>query len=349
MVTLGIDAHKRTHTVVAVDEVGRELGTKTTAATTSQSHLDLIRWAERFGPERSWAVEDCRHLSRRLEADLLAGGEVIVRVPPKMMAHARDAARTYGKSDPIDALAVARAALREPNLPRARLDGPSRELRLLVDHREDLVRDRTAHINRLRWHLHELDPGWDPAPRSLTRTASLDAAGARLEGSEGMVARIARDLVARISDLTVAANSLEAEILRRVSALAPRLLELAGVGGLTAAKILAEVADVRRFRSKDAFARHNGTAPLPVWSGNQVRHRLSRTGNRQLNAAIHRMAVTQQRCHDDARAYVARRMANGNTKTEAVRALKRKLSDVVYRTLLADANATDSASLGEAA
>ena len=157
MVVLGIDAHKRTHTVVAVDEVGRQLGVKVTQATSTAAHLDLVVWADRFGPDRRWAVEDCRHLSRRLERDLLAAGEEIVRVPPKLMAHARDSARTYGKSDPIDALAVARAALREPGLPAARLDGPERELRLLVDHREDLVAERTRAVNRLRWHLHELD------------------------------------------------------------------------------------------------------------------------------------------------------------------------------------------------
>jgi transposase len=349
MVILGIDAHKRTHTVVATDEAGRELGSKTTTATTTEVHLELVRWADRFGAERRWAVEDCRHLSRRLEADLLAAGEHIVRVPPKLMAHARDAARTYGKSDPIDALAVARAALREPNLPLARLDGSSRELRLLIDHREDLVRDRASHINRLRWHLHELDPSWDPAPRCLVRFKHLDRVAARLGSLGGMVARIARDLVARIRELTIAANALEREIIERVGALAPNLLELAGVGGLTAAKIVAETADVRRFRSKDAFARHNGTAPLPVWSGNRVRHRLSRTGNRQLNAAIHRIAVTQIRCHEGAKTYLERRMASGNTKTEALRALKRKLSDVVYRALLTDAASPRSACFGEAA
>jgi transposase len=244
MVILGIDAHKRTHTVVAIDEVGRQLGCRTTQATTTEVHLELVRWADRFGPERRWAVEDCRHLSRRLEADLLGAGEQIVRVPPKMMAHARDAARTYGKSDPIDALAVARATLREPGLPVAQLDG---------------------------------------------------------------------------------------------------------VGGLSAAKLVAETADVRRFRSKDAYARHNGTAPLPVWSSNRVRHRLSRTGNRQINAAIHRVAITQMRIHDGAKTYLERRMANGNTKTEALRALKRKLSDVIYRALLADATPFVTAGVGEAA
>lgn len=349
MVILGIDAHKRTHTVVAIDEGGRQLGTKTTRATTTEAHLELLRWADHFGPQRRFAVEDCRHLSRRLEADLLAAGEEIVRVPPKLMAHARDAARTYGKSDPIDALAVARAAVREPELPLARLDGPSRELRLLVDHREDLVRDRTAHINRLRWHLHELDPSWDPSPRSLVRYGHLDALTARLEGLEGILARIARDLVVRIRELTVQAKALEREIEARVRVLAPRLLEITGVAALTAAKIVAETADVRRFRSKDAYARHNPTAPLPVWSGNRTRHRLSRTGNRQLNASIHRIAVTQKRCHDGARTYLERRMANGNTKTEALRALKRKLSDVVYRALLADATSSMDVAVGEAA
>jgi transposase len=337
VVIVGIDAHKRTHTAVAIDEAGHRLGEHTTRMTTTEANLELLRWADGFGCERRFAVEDCRHLSRRLEADLLAAGQELVRVPPKLMAHARDAARTYGKSDPIDALAVARAAWREPELPVARLDGPSRDLRLLVDHREDLVRERTSQVNRLRWHLHELDPSWDPAPRSLVRFKHLDATAARLDGIGGTVAWIARDLVGMIRELTVAANELGRRIEAMVAELAPTMLGLAGVGALTAAKIVAETADVRRFRSKDCFARHNGTAPLPVWSANKVRHRLSRTGNRQLNAAIHRIAITQMRIHDDAKAYLQRRIAMGNTKTEALRALKRRLSDVVYRALLADA------------
>jgi len=342
MVTLGIDAHKRSHTVVAVDEVGRQLSTKTTTTTTTDAHLDLVRWAEGFGAERQWAVEDCRHLSRRLEADLLAAGERIVRVAPKLMAHCRDSARTYGKSDPIDALAVARAALREPDLPVAQLDGPARELRLLVDHREDLVRERTGYINRLRWHLHELDATWDPTIRSLVAYRNLDAIADRLCGIEGPVARIAADLVARVRDLTVDIKALQREITALVTDQAPNLLGVPGVGALTAAKIVGETADVRRFRSKDAYARHNGTAPLPVWSSNRVNHRLSRTGNRQLNAAIHRIAVTQVRYHPDAQTYMARRMELPNaTKTRALRALKRRLSDVVYRALLADAAAPE--------
>lgn len=336
MVVLGIDAHKRTHTVVAVDEAGRQLGVRVTRATSTAAHLELVRWADRFGAGRRWAVEDCRHLSRRLEADLLAAGEQIVRVPPKLMAHARDAARTYGKSDPVDALAVARAALREPGLPTARLDGPERELRLLADHREDLVAERTRMMNRLRWHLHELDPGWDPAPRSLIRANTITAVAARLAGIDGLVARIAADLAGRIAALTVQVNALEKEISVLVRQQAPSLLALPGAAGLTAAKIVGQTAGPGRFKSKDAYARHNGTAPLPAWSANKTRYRLSRTGNRQLNCAIHRIAVTQARCHPPAQAYLKSRIAAGDTKTEALRALKRRISDAVYRTLLAD-------------
>lgn len=336
MVVLGIDAHKRTHTVVAVDETGRQLGVRVTKSTSTAAHLDLVRWAEKFGPDRSWAVEDCRHLSRRLEADLLAAGEEIVRVPPKLMAGTRKSARTYGKSDPIDALAVARAALREPDLPAARLDGPERELRLLTDHREDLVADRTRMIGRLRWHLHELDPDWDPAPRSLTRRKHLDAVAARLAGTGGLIARLAGELAGRITAVTADIDALEREIAVLARQLAPSLLGMPGVAELTAAKIVGQTADVRRFKSKDAYARHNGTAPLPVWSGNQTRHRLSRTGNRQLNCAIHRIAVTQIRYYPPAQAYLNTRLAAGNTKKEALRALKRRLSDAVYHALLAD-------------
>lgn len=131
MMVIGIDAHKRSHTAVTVDEMGRQ-GFVKTVGTTTQDHLRLLKWAVGLAGERLWAIEDCRHLTRRLERDLIAAGESVVRVSPKLMAHVRDSARSYGKSDPIDALAVARAALREPNLPTARLDGVERELRLLV-------------------------------------------------------------------------------------------------------------------------------------------------------------------------------------------------------------------------
>ena len=336
MVVLGVDAHKRSHTVVAVDDVGRKLGQRT-AGTTSADHLALLGWAEQFGTERLWAVEDCRHLSRRLERDLIAAGERIVRVPTKLMAHARDAARSYGKSDPIDALAVARAALREPDLPTAQLDGPSREVRLLVDHRENLIAERTRAINRLRWHLHELDPDWQPPARSLWRPKHLTTLSGRLDSMNGTVARLARSLMERCGQLSQEIAALDAELAALVQQQAPSLLDLPGCATLTAAKILGETADVRRFRSRHAFARHNGTAPLPVWSGNRERHRLSRAGNRQLNAALHRIAITQAHYDERARTFLERRRTGGDTTPEAIRALKRRLSDVVYRALLADA------------
>jgi transposase len=341
MVVLGVDAHKRTHTVVAVDDLGRKLGERTTG-TTSDDHLGLLSWAEMFDGDRLWAIEECRHLSRRLEGDLLAAGERIVRVPTKLMAHARDAARSYGKSDPIDALAVARAALREPDLPAAHLDGPAREVRLLVDHRDNLVAERTRAINRLRRHLHELDPSWQPPARCLWRPKHLRAIQNRLAAVAGTVARLARGLVERCRQLSIEILQLDKELGVLIRGLAPTLLELCGCATLTAAKIVSETADVRRFRSRHAFARHNGTAPLPVWSSNRERHRLSRSGNRQLNAAIHRVAITQAHYHPDARRFLERRREDRDTKSESIRALKRRLSDVVYRALLLDAEpATD--------
>jgi transposase len=162
---IGVDAHKRTHTLAVVDEVGRELANRTFRATLD-GHRAVLRWIQRW-PERMFALEDCRHLTRRLEADLIGAGEAVVRVPARLMATARRTGRELGKSDPIDALAVARAALREPGLPVAQLDGETRRLRLLVDHREDLVAERTRMQSRLRWHVHELFPGLEIAPKAL--------------------------------------------------------------------------------------------------------------------------------------------------------------------------------------
>lgn len=162
---IGADSHKRTHTLVALDDVGRRLGEITVDATSS-GHLDLLRWTSRWD-EVCLALEDCRHLTRRLERDLLGAGQRVVRVPTRLMAGARRAGRQPGKSDPIDAEAVALAALRHDGLPVAELDGPTREVKLLVDHRHDLVAERTRIQSRLRWHLHELDPTLTvPQPRT---------------------------------------------------------------------------------------------------------------------------------------------------------------------------------------
>ncbi len=334
MVTLGTDAHKRNHTVVAVDAAGAEIGSVTVAAT-PEGHLRLVKWVAQY-EQRRWAIEDCRALSRRLESDLLAAGEQVTRVPPKMMAGTRRSARTRGKSDPIDALAVARAALREPDLPVAQLDGPSREVRLLVDYRESLVKDRTAAQNRLRWRLHELEPGYDPPSGSLNRYKTLDEIEELLSGHTSTVAGLAQREVTRIRELTREANQLERDIAQRVTELAPTLLEMPGCGTLSAAKLIGEAADITRFKSRDAYAMWAGVAPIPVWSANQERFRLNRGGNRQTNAALHRIAITQIRIHPDAHAYIHKRLETGSTKREAIRLLKRRLANVVYRTLLAD-------------
>jgi transposase len=206
----------------------------------------------------------------------------------------------------------------------------------LVDHREDLVAERTRIQSRLRWHLHELEPGHRIPARALGRFKVLDELEALLGRHQGVVASVARQLVGQIRSLTVAINDLEKEITERVSELAPTLLALVGCGPLTAAKIVAETAGIDRFRSRGAFAMHNGTAPIPVWSGNHERFRLNRGGNRQINAALHRIAITQLQHFPPASAYLDRRIAAGNTKTEAIRALRRRISDEVYGRLVAD-------------
>ena len=336
MVTIGIDAHKRSHTVVAVEEQGRQLA-QTTTGTTSSDHLQLLAWRPSRGRTGCGRPRTAATSRAGWSATCSRPANRSFGCRPKLMANTRDGARTFGKSDPIDALAVARAALREPQLPVARVDGADRELRLLVDHREDLVAERTRMISRLRWHLHELDPSNEPAARTLNHLRNLDKLASRLDGAEGTVARLAREITERCRHLTVESNALEKESTALGEVLAPSLLAVCGCGPLTAAKIVGETAGIDRFKSNDAYARHDGTAPLPVWSSNRARHRLSRTGNRQLNAAIHRIALTQARHHRAAQAMIARRKAQGDGGLEALRVLKRRLSDVVYRALKTDA------------
>ncbi|WP_456320167.1 IS110 family RNA-guided transposase [Mycolicibacterium vinylchloridicum] len=337
MVVVGADVHKRTHTFVAVDEVGRKLGEKVVEAT-STGHRQAVRWARtQFGVELVWAIEDCRHLSARLERDLLAADQKVVRVPPKLMALTRKSARTRGKSDPIDALAVARAYLREPDLPIASHDEVSRELKLLIDRREDLVGQRTSTINRLLWRIHELDPSRAPKPASLDLAKHRSLLGDWLSTQSGLVAELARDELADITRLTEVINALAKRIGERVRVIAPALLAIPGCGELTAAKIIGETAGVSRFKSEAAFARHSGVEPIPVWSGNTAgRVRMTRSGNRQLNAALHRIAVTQIRLEGMGQTYYRHRLTEGDSSTEALRCLKRRLARVVFHHLHTD-------------
>lgn len=338
MVVVGTDVHKRTHTFVAVDEVGRKLGEKVVSATTA-GHAKAMAWAHtEFGPEVLWGIEDCRNLSARLERDLLSQGQQVVRVAPKLMAQSRASARTRGKSDPIDALAVAHAVLRHPDLPVAAHDEVSRELKLLVDRREDLVAQRTSTINRLRQRVHELEPAAEPKLASLHRERPRASLNQWLDTQDGLLAELARDELADVARLTEAIDALAARIGDRVRTVAPALLALPGCGELTAAKLVGETAGASRFKSEPAFARHSGVAPVPVWSGNTAgRVRLTRSGNRQLNAALHRIAITQIRLTDSpGHAYYRKRLAHGNSSTEALRCLKRRLARVVYQRLRTD-------------
>lgn len=259
MVTLGVDCHKKSHTVVAVDEVGHLLGTLTLKGT-SAGNLEVLRFAKQW-EERCWAVENVRNLSRRFEAELLLAGERVLHVSPQLMADQRRSARERGKSDGIDALSVARVLLREGgDLPIARLDGPSREVKLLVDHRGDLVQERTQKINRLRWHLHELEPEFEVA-RSLDCSPTLKRVSERIQRHEGGVARIASELAEDIRRLNERVKRLEKELEELVRELVPRLLELQGCGVVTAATLVAETADISRF---DRGRRSRGsTAPPP--------------------------------------------------------------------------------------
>jgi transposase len=311
------------------------LGERTVAAT-GEGHLALVQWASQWDAAQ-FALEDCRHLTRRLERDLLSAGWRVVRVPTRLMAGARQGARQPGKSDPIDAEAVALAALRHDGLPVAELDGPTREVKLLVDHRRDLVAERTRIQNRLRWHLHELDPALHVPSRGLRRYCLIDELAAKLEAFDGVVARLARDLLRRCRELTAEVNALEAELRPLVRSLAPAVLELPGCGVLGAAMILGETAGAGRFRNKNAYARFTGTAPIPVWSGNtRGKVRLNRGGNRTINTALHMMAVTQSRGIGPGKVYLDKRKATGKTRTEALRLLRRHLSDAVFTALRQD-------------
>jgi transposase len=330
MIVIGVDVHKHSLTAVAVDEVGRPLGERTCAVDDG-----VVGWAQSLGGERLWALEDCRHVSRRLEQALLAADERLVRVPPRLTAPQRRRNRTRGKSDGVDALAVARAALQEPQLEGPR-DGEEtlRELKLLVDHRDDLVAERRRAQQRLRWHLHDLDPQLQVPAGALDRAVWLDRVGRKLARLEQTTqTRIARDLLGRCRSLTRAIGELDRELQTMTQTLAPRLLQLPGCGPLSAAKLLCEIGPIGRFPSDAKLARHAGVAPLDASSGKRQRHRLDRGGNRQLNCALHRIAITQGRVHPPARSYLERKQAEGKSRREAIRCLIRQLARTVYVTL----------------
>src|SRR5215203_160679 len=275
MMVLGADTHKRSHTIAAVSAATGEMRGEKTVAVGARGFAALLIWARGLSSERVWALEDCRHVAGSFERFLIARGERVLRVATKLMANSRRAARTRGKSDSIDAIAVARAALREglDTLPAAHLDGPELDLRLLVDHRERLVRQRVAINNTLQWHLHDLWPETQfPGSALFYGTWGPRIARRLARADQTMRVRIARDELRRIRELSQTIKALEAEIADLVAQIAPHLLLEPGLGPLTAAKLVGEIAGAGRFSSDAKLARAAGVAPIPVSSGKTDRH-----------------------------------------------------------------------------
>jgi transposase len=336
MIVLGADMHKSSHTIAAVAAVSGELLGDRTVDVGAGGLALALEWARGLGGERVWALEDCRHVSGAFERFLLVRGERVVRVSTRLMAGERRAGRERGKSDRIDAVAVARAALREglTRLPVAELAGVELEIRLLVAHRERLVRARTALNNDLLWHLHDLWPEQTFPRGALISKKWTSRIARRLARAEQTArVRIARDELRRMRELSHTIDALETEIAQLVARVAPQLLSEPGVGPLTAGKLIGEIAGVHRFATDAKLARAGGIAPIPVSSGKTDRHRLDRGGNRQINTAIHRVAVTRLRCHPETRAYIGRKRAQGKSTTEAIRCLKRHLARRIWHLL----------------
>jgi transposase len=338
MIVLGADAHKRSHTIAAVDAATGQVLDDKTAPVGARGSGALLVWARSLGAERVWALEDCRHVSGGLERALIARGERVVRVSTRLMAGARRGGRERGKSDRIDAIAVARAALAAgiDSLPTAALAGPELDLRLLVDHRERLVHMRVALNNALQWSLHDLWPELVlPTGALFSATWSTKLARRLARAEQTMRVRVARDELRRLRELSQTIKALETEIAALVGQLAPQLLAEPGCGPLTAAKLVGEIAGAGRFSSDAKLARAAGIAPIPASSGNTNRHRLDRGGNRQINAAIHRIAITRARCHPQTRAYLDRKRAQGKSTRDAIRCLKRHLTRRIWHLLQA--------------
>lgn len=336
-VVVGVDAHKRSHTCVAVNHLGQKLGELTVEATDA-GHAKALRWAQtKFGPDPAlWAIEDVRMVSGRLERFLMDAGLTVVRVPTQTMAKTRASARTPGKSDPIDAEAVAHSALRYPELPRACHEPVSYELKLLIDHRATLIKQRTAAINRLRWRVHQLDPEYDWGPNLKADIHRDRLRDWLMETQAGVLAELAATDVDELSRLTQSIRPLERDIELRVAEAAPNLLAVQGCGSFSAARIVAETANVTRFRTEAQFAMYVGVAPLPYWSSNNPHVHGARYGNRQLNAAIHIIAVSQLRSGGIGRPYYDKHIAAGASNSGALRRLKRRLARVVFNAMRKD-------------
>jgi transposase len=337
MVTIGIDAHKSSLAVCLVDELGRELASRV-FGNEPRAYRALYAWVLKLAPnERRFGVESSGWIGRGVACFLLRQGEAVVDVRGSLTERQRQRLRGQGKSDPRDALAIARVTAREQRLAPVRVDSLSRDLKLLCDYRAQLVAERVRTANRLHVDLVSLRPGYEKQIRNLDSGVRLDRAERLLDGDHGVQALLARRRIEKLRRLDGELRQLEREIAQSVRASGSGLPHQVGLNYLSAARIMGEVGDVARIASKARFARMNGTAPIPASSGQTKRHRLNNGGNRRLNHAIHMMALTQARMDPRARAYIERRRSEGRTQRDAMRALKRHLSNVVYQQLRNDA------------
>jgi transposase len=340
---VGIDVHKRSHVAALLDERGGELGTL--SFVNSPGGMRKLRdWLVTHDAcEAVVGVESPAGYGRLLVASLEAAGHEVLNVPA-WRTHRERRRHGPGKTDPGDAIAVAQVVLRKRELGPALEPELVRALALLELQRRRLVRDRTQAIQRLRADWNQVDPVGEARVVNLTRQRELRRLR-RISFGDGIVEQVAtrciRDLARDIEDLNQRIASLDAEIAQLLAEHGNPVADLHGAGTQIAAAVIAHAGDVRRFRNGAAFARFCGAAPIPCGSGQTAgRHRLHRGGNRQLNAALYRIAIVQARHHPPARAYLARKIAEGKTPREARRALKRHLANVIYRRLYAWAEAT---------
>lgn len=335
-VVIGVDPHKLSATIEVVDHQERRLGSG--RFTTDRAGYAAMRTYAKAWPERVWAVEGANGVGRPLAQRLLASGEHVVDVPAKLAARVRlfDTGHNR-KTDAHDAHSIAMVAVRTRGLRVLQVDGELEALRLLVERREALTRRRVQIVDRLQALLAELLPG--QAKKDLTTgQAKRMLASVRPRDIAGKTRRrIAAEELTELVAVEAKMKKATAELKAMVAARGSHLTDIHGVGPVVAARVLADVGDVARFADRNRFASWTGTAPLDASSGEQNRHRLSRAGNRRVNHVIHIAAVTQLRIDTDGRAYFRRKRAEGKKPLEALRCLKRRISDTIYRQLVADA------------
>jgi transposase len=332
-VAIGIDSHKASLGIGVVDEVGREVDARE-FDNDHRGHVALLKWIRRQGTDRVIGIEGSANYGHGLARFLIAMGEEVVEVPPFLTFRERKRNPSKGKSDLADGISIARVVARGEGL-AAVVPAPLLEdLKLLSDHRDQLVCTRTQVANQAHANLAIARPGYHKEIPDLRAKRRVAAARALMRADQSVRAGLLRDQLAELVRLDERIAAVTKELAAKVTQSGTRLTELKGISFVLAAKILGEVGDVRRIRSAAAFAMQNGTAPLPASSGSTKRHRLNRGGNRQLNLALHLMATTLCRCDTATKAYMARRMAEGKTRKESLRCLKRHLSNVVYRCLV---------------